>query len=402
MAMKRIYEAALQEHVESLRQMAFLTGPRQVGKTTSCQTLADQGRYVNWDNQGHRAIILKGADEVASALKLHQLEQLKPVIVFDEIHKYSKWKNFLKGFFDEYGQKSSIIVTGSSRLDVYKRGGDSLMGRYFPYRMHPLSLAELTSTNLSERGIQSPQRPSPETLERLLVFGGFPEPFLRAENRFSTRWKRLRGEQLVREDIRDITRIQDIGQLETLMQSLAAQAGQLVNYTTLANRINTSVDTIRRWLGALQSFYFCFEVRPWSRNVAKSLRKQPKLYLWDWSLVTAEGGARFENLVASHLLKGVHWWTDRGLGNFGLYFLRDKVGREVDFLVTKDNTPWFLVEAKSGGGKDLNPALAYFQNQTGAGHAFQVAAHLEFVDRDCFEHTSPLIVPTATFLSQLV
>jgi hypothetical protein len=256
MAMKRIYEAVLQEHVESLRQMAFLTGPRQVGKTTSCQTLADQGRDVNWDNQGHRAIILKGADEVASALKLHQLEQLKPVIVFDEIHKYSKWKNFLKGFFDEYGQKSSIIVTGSSRLDVYKRGGDSLMGRYFPYRMHPLSLAELTSTNLSERGIQSPQRPSPETLERLLVFGGFPEPFLRAENRFSTRWKRLRGEQLVREDIRDITRIQDIGQLETLMQSLAAQAGQLVNYTTLANRINTSVDTIRRWLGALQSFYF--------------------------------------------------------------------------------------------------------------------------------------------------
>jgi hypothetical protein len=131
-------------------------------------------------------------------------------------------------------------------------------------------------------------------------------------------------------------------------------------------------------------------------------RYSAKLYLWDWSLVTAEGGARFENLVASHLLKGVHWWTDRGLGNFGLYFLRDKLGREVDFLVTKDNTPWFLVEAKSGGAKDLNPALAYFQNQTGAEHAFQVAAHLEFVDRDCFEHTSPLIVPTATFLSQLV
>jgi hypothetical protein len=236
----------------------------------------------------------------------------------------------------------------------------------------------------------------------LLAYGGFPEPFIRADSRFSNRWKRLRGEQLVREDIRDLTRNQDIGQMEILMQCLAAQTGHLVNYTTLANRINVSVDTIRRWLNALQSFHFCFEVRPWSRNVAKSLRKQPKLYLWDWSLAPAEGGARFENLVASHLLKSVHWWTDIGLGNFGLYFLRNKSGREVDFLVTKDNTPWFLVETKTGSAKDLNPALAFFQRQTGAGHAFQMVLRLPFVARDCFEHTSPMIVPAATFLSQLV
>jgi uncharacterized protein len=175
-----------------------------------------------------------------------------------------------------------------------------------------------------------------------------------------------------------------------------------VNFSTLANRINVSVDTIRRWIGSLQSFYFCFEVRPWFRNVAKSLRKQPKLYLWDWSLAPAEGGARYENLIASHLLKSVHWWTDRGLGNFDLYFLRDKTGREVDFLVVKDNTPWFLVEVKSGSDRVLNPALAYFQNQTKAAHAFQVVSRLPFVGRDCFEHTTPLIVPAATFLSQLV
>lgn len=400
--MKRIYEAALQEHVKSLRQMAFLNGPRQVGKTTTCRTLADEGRYLNWDKQSDRTAILKGPDAVASALQLHQLTEAKPLIVFDEIHKYSKWKNFLKGFFDEYGQKGNVIVTGSSRLDVYKRGGDSLMGRYFPYRMHPVSLAELTRTNLSETEVQQPQRPAAKALEQLLVFGGFPEPFLKADSRFSTRWKRLRGEQLVREDIRDLTRIQDIGQLEMLMQSLSLQAGQLVNYSTLANRISTSVDTIRRWVGSLQSFYFCFEVRPWSRNVAKSLRKQPKLYLWDWSLAPAEGGARYENLMASHLLKSVHWWTDRGLGNFGLYFLRDKTGREVDFLVAKDDKPWFIVEVKSSSGRDLNPALEYFQTQTRAGHAFQVVFRLPFVARDCFEHTSPLIVPAATFLSQLV
>ena len=400
--MKRIYEAALDEHIKSLRQMAFLTGPRQVGKTTTCRALAVEGRYVNWDKQSDRAAILKGPDEVATALQLHQLAAAKPLIVFDEIHKYSKWKNFLKGFFDEYGLQVTVIVTGSSRLDVYKRGGDSLMGRYFSYRMHPVSLAELTRTNLSETGIQNPQRPASEAFEQLLAFGGFPEPFLKADSRFSARWRRLRGEQLVREDIRDLTRIQDIGQLEILMQSLTAQAGQLVNFSTLANRINVSVDTIRRWIGSLQSFYFCFEVRPWFRNVAKSLRKQPKLYFWDWSLAPAEGGARYENLIASHLLKSVHWWTDRGLGNFGLYFLRDKTGREVDFLVVKDNTPWFLVEVKSGSDRVLNPALAYFQNQTKAAHAFQVVSRLPFVARDCFEHTTPLIVPAVTFLSQLV
>jgi uncharacterized protein len=219
-AMKRIYESALDEHITSLRQMAFLTGPRQVGKTTTCRALSVEGRYVNWDKQSDRVAILKGPDEVSTALQLHQLAEAKPLIVFDEIHKYSKWKNFLKGFFDEYGLQSTVIVTGSSRLDVYKRGGDSLMGRYFSYRMHPVSLAELTRTNLSETGIQNPQRPASEALEQLLAFGGFPEPFLKADSRFSTRWRRLRGEQLVREDIRDLTRIQDIGQLEILMQSL--------------------------------------------------------------------------------------------------------------------------------------------------------------------------------------
>jgi hypothetical protein len=400
--MKRIYEAALAEHLGSLRQMVFLTGPRQVGKTTVGLALVDPGRYVNWDKQSDRAVILKGPDAAATLLQLNQLSETPPVAVFDEIHKYAKWKNFLKGFFDEYGSRLRIIVTGSSRLDLYRRGGDSLMGRYFPYRMHPLSVAELERVNFSETGIQPPQKPAPDALPHLLHYGGFPEPFLKADKRFSTRWKRLRGEQLVREDIRDLTRIQEIGQLEMLMDALVSQAGQLVNYSTLAGRINTSVDTIRRWLKALQSFYFCFEVRPWSRNVAKSLRKQPKVYLWDWSLVSEVGGARYENLVASHLLKSVHWWTDRGLGNFGLYFLRDKAGREVDFLVVKDNMPWFLVEAKTSSARDIHPALAHFQHQTGARHAFQVVFQLPYVARNCFEFGAPVIVPAATFLSQLV
>jgi hypothetical protein len=400
--MRRIYEIALEEHINSLRQMVFLTGPRQVGKTTTCRSLAEKSHYLNWDNQNDRSIILKGPNEIALALQLNQLRESNPVIVFDELHKYSKWKTFLKGFFDVYGEKNKIIVTGSSRLDVYKRGGDSLMGRYFPYRMHPLSLSEVIKARVADTEIQPPRRPPQATINQLQTFGGFPEPFLKADSRFVNRWRRLRSEQLIREEIRDLTRIQEVSQLEVLVQLLTAQAGQLVNYSGLAGRINTSVDTIRRWIATLQSLYFCFEVRPWYRNVAKSLRKQPKLYLWDWSLVSAEGGGRLENLIASHLLKAVHWWTDRGLGSYGLYFLRDKTGREVDFLVVRQNQPWFLVEVKSGGGRGLNPALSYFQAQTGARHAFQLAFDLAFVERDCFEFTKPMIVPATSFLSQLV
>lgn len=400
--MRRIYEFALEEHIKSLRQMAFLTGPRQVGKTTTCRSLADEGHYLNWDNQNDRSMILKGPNEIALALRLNHLRESEPVIVFDELHKYSKWKTFLKGFFDVHGEKNRIVVTGSSRLDVYRRGGDSLMGRYFPYRIHPLSLSEATGARISDEEVQPPRRPPREAMDHLLTFGGFPEPFLKAETRFVNRWRRLRGEQLVREEIRDLTRIQEVSQLEILVQLLTAQAGQLVNYSGLAGRINTTVDTIRRWIATLQSLYFCFEVRPWFRNVAKSLRKQPKLYLWDWGLAPTEGGGRVENLIASHLLKAVHWWTDRGLGSYGLYFLRDKTGREVDFLVTRKDQPWFLVEAKTGGGRGLNPALSYFQSQTGAQHAFQLAFDLAFVGRDCFEFTKPMIIPASSFLSQLV
>lgn len=108
-----------------------------------------------------------------------------------------------------------------------------------------------------------------------------------------------------------------------------------------------SVDLVRRWTAALEALYYCFTVRPWFRNVPKSLRRQPKVYLWDWSM--AEGdGPRAENLVASHLLKAVQWWTDVGIGSFELFYLRDKAKREVDFLVARDEQPWFQPADWSG------------------------------------------------------
>jgi predicted AAA+ superfamily ATPase len=286
-------------------------------------------------------------------------------------------------------------------LNVYQRGGDSLLGRYFHYRMHPLSVAELLNCEIPDFAIRKPRPAGKELMDQLLQYGGFPEPFLKADMRFFNRWKRLRTELLFREDLRDLTRIQEIGQIEILAELLRNQTGQLINYSSLASAVNVSVDTIRRWLAALSSLYYCFLIRPWFKNIPKSLRKQPKVYLWDWSTLT-DRGARCENMVASHLLKAVHLWNDTGLGEYDLFFVRDKQKREVDFLVTNQKKPWFLAEVKSSASQTLTPHLGYYMNLINTGHAFQICFDDEYKDRDCFDIKEPVKVPAATFLSQLV
>ena len=173
-----------------------------------------------------------------------------------------------------------------------------------------------------------------EQFQQLIDFGGFPEPFLKNNERFANQWHRLRQTQMIQEDIRALSQIQEIAQLGMLADVLIAQAGQLISYTSLANQINASIPTVQRWIKSLEAFYYCFTLRPWSKNVKRSLRKEPKIYLWDWSNIE-DKGARCENMVAAHLLKAVHFWQDSGLGEYDLYFLRDKEKREVDFLVTK-------------------------------------------------------------------
>lgn len=399
--MERLYETLLHEHLHENRQIAMLTGPRQVGKTTSARMGAGEHGYFSWDRQADRLTITGGPDSLAATIGLSQLGAFPRHVVLDEIHKYRSWRSFLKGFFDVYGDRVRVVVTGSARLGFFRRGGDSLMGRYFSYRMHPLSLAELGRTTFAEAPISAPRRPDPDAMACLLRFGGYPEPFLKGTMRFYQRWSRVRGELLFREDLRDLTRIQEAGQVEVLGQLLATRAGQPLNMSHLAQDVNVSVDTIRRWLAALEALFYAFTLRPWTRHVAKTLRRQPKVYLWDWSLVDDEG-ARVENFVASHLLKAVHWWTDIGLGTFELYYLRDKAQREVDFLVVRDGSPWFLVETKTSGRGGVSAALGYFQRQTGAAHAFQAAMDLPYVETDCFGVKEPVIVPVATLLSQLV
>lgn len=398
MEVDRVYDAMLRAHLAENRQMAFVAGPRQVGKTTTCRALAD--RYLSWDDRDDRRVIQAGPQRVAEALELARVRTVAPVIAFDELHKFGKWKAFLKGFFDRYEHDARVLVTGSSRLDVYRRGGDSLMGRYFLYRMHPLTIGELVRPAIPKTPVRPSSRLAANELEALWTYGGFPEPFTRRSRAFQTRWRELRRQQLVREDIRDLTRVQELGQIDTLVTLLEERSAQQLVYSSLASDLGVAVETIRRWLDTLESLYVGFRVRPWFANVAKSLRKEPKWFASDWSDIT-DPGARAETFVACHLLKAVHAWTDLGLGVFELRYLRDKQKREVDFVVVRDKKPWFLVEVKRSDTR-VAPELGYFQAQTRAPHAFQAVVDLEYVGADCFTRTTPTVVPAATLLSQLI
>ena len=394
----RLYDTLLRDHLTKHRQMALVSGPRQVGKTTVCRTVADH--YLNWDNLDDRRKVLAGPAAIAAAIRLEQLREKSPVVVLDELHKYSKWKSLLKGFFDTYGAQAKVIVTGSSRLDVFRRGGDSLMGRYLLYRVHPWSVAECLHTDIPAKAVRAPREIKADDWLALCAHGGFPEPFLKRDVRFTNRWRILRHEQLSREDLRDVTRVQDLGTIEVLMRILEERSGRQLVYSNLAVEIGVSVDTIRRWVDLLGRLHYGFLIRPWFRNVSKSLRKEPKWYLRDWSGV-AEEGARAETMVACHLLKAVEGWTDLGLGRFDLHYLRDKMKREVDFVVVRDGKPWFLVEVKKSE-VGLSPALAHFQAETRAEHALQVVMDLPYVAANCFARHAPVIVTAKTFLSQLL
>ena len=401
MTAQRIYDTILAEHLAGHRQMAFLSGPRQVGKTTTCRLRADA--YVNWDNLDDRETVLAGPRRLADRLNLDRLSEEPPVVLFDELHKFPRWQSFLKGFFDTYADQARIAVTGSGRLDVYRRGGDSLMGRYLSYRMHPFSVAETVSQSLPDEAdvVRPPTAIDDADFAALWQHGGFPEPYLKRDARFTRRWQSLRLVQLVREEIRDLTQIQQLDQMETLVRLLAARSGKQLVYDGLARQIRVSADTVRRWLAALCDLHFGFLVRPWFTNVSRSLRKEPKWYLRDWANVT-DAGQRAETFVACHFAKAVDGWNDLGLDAFELGYIRDKEKRKVDFVVTRSGKPWLLAEVKHRDAS-LSPHLRHYQDRLDVPFAFQVTLDAGYVDRDCFaEPGRPRVVPARTLLSQLL
>ena len=398
---KRLYDTLLTEHLATNRQMAFISGPRQVGKTTTCRNHADS--YANWDNIDDRQQILAGPAKLVERLKLNRLSETIPVALFDELHKHPQWKQFLKGFFDTYVDQVRIVVTGSSRMDTYRRGGDSLMGRYFLYRMHPFSVAEVIHQDLPnpKRIVRSPDRIKATDFNALWDHGGYPEPFLKRDRRFSRRWQSLRTQQLLREDVRDFTQIQHIDQLEMLVNLLNVRSSHQLVYSNLAKDIRISGDTVRRWIDTLRSLHLGFLIKPWFKNISRSLRKEPRWFLRDWTDID-DAGDKAETFVGCHLLKAVDGWNDMGFGKFRLAYLRDKRQREVDFVVVRDGKPWFLVEVKHHE-EDIGASLKYYQEQTKAPFAFQAVIDADYVNVDCFaKPRGPMMVPAKTLLSQLL
>jgi len=398
---RRIYDEILKEHLVKYRQMAFICGPRQVGKTTTC---GEEASFtLNWDFLDDRQRILKGPKSLADELALSALSAKTRTLLFDELHKYPAWKQFLKGFFDVYADDVKIMVTGSSRLDTYRRVGDSLMGRYFLYRMHPFSTGEIARTSLPtpEKLVQNPVRIPEEDFQALWTFGGFPDPYLQRDPQFSRRWQALRRQQLIREDLRDLTQIQHVDQFEVLARILDERSGEQLIYSNLSAEIRVSIETVRQWIATLENLHHGFLIRPWFQNVSRSLRKEPKWYLRDWAGIS-DKVKRAETFVGCHLLKTVDAWNDLGLGAFHLGYLRDKNKREVDFVVCREGEPWFLVEVKVSDTR-VSESLRYFQEQINVPFAFQVVLELDYVEADCFqERGRPRVVPARTFLSQLL
>lgn len=339
-------------HQDLKEKMVFLGGPRQVGKTTLALHLlgdADESHpaYHNWDVPAVKQALLKG-----------ELPSQQPLIVFDEIHKYKGWRRLVKGYYDQYKLGRRFLITGSARLDYYRRGGDSLQGRYHYYHLHPFTLSELAKS------------PTPGDLDHLLAYGGFPEPFLRANARHYKRWQQERLTRVLQEDLLTLEHVKEVSQLDLLMHLLPSRVGSILSLNNLRQELQVAFETVERWILILENLYYCYRIAPFGLPRLRTAKKEKKLYLWDWSQC-ASASARFENCVASHLLKWCHLQQDSEGDDMQLQFVRDAQKREIDFVVIRDRKPLFAVECKTGE-VNVSPHISYFAKRSPIPKFYQV------------------------------
>lgn len=334
------------------KKFVFLSGPRQVGKTTLAKKIITEkkGRYLLYDDDDDRKTILeKGYLQDGW-------------VCLDEFHKFPRWKNHLKGVYDKRHEEMHLLLTGSARLDVFQKSGDSLFGRYYLHHLHPLSAGELESSSFPSLPADVTAASKPvHRCDALLKFGGFPEPFFSQSEEEHRRWSNARRNLLIREELRDLTHIEMLGLVEQLMLLLPKRIGSLFSFRSLSEDIRVSPVTIKNWMDVFQRLFIVFSVPPYTERITRAIHKQPKYYFYDWSQAADEGG-RFENFVAGHLWKAVQLWTDLGIANLSLCYVRDRDRREVDFLITKEGKPWFLIECKLSETR-LSEHLDYFSRR---------------------------------------
>ncbi|MFZ5471082.1 MAG: ATP-binding protein [Myxococcota bacterium] len=376
MRIARYLRAAVEKTLRA-KKMVFVGGPRQVGKTTLALELLGPDAnekhpaYLSWDDPRTRPRIRQA-----------ELPPGEALLVFDEIHKYARWRSLVKGIWDTEKSTRKIVVTGSARLDYYRKGGESLAGRYRYFRLHPFSLPELKASS------------TPVDLDVLLRFGGFPEPLFAQDETEHRIWQRERLSRVVREDLRDLERVQEITLVEQLVDLLPARVGAPLSIANLRQDLEVDHKTVERWLQILENLYVCFRVAPYGLPKIRAVKKEKKLYLWDWSCVS-DPGARFENLVASQLLKYCHFIEDTQGHQMELRFLRDTDKREVDFVVLRDRRPELAVECKTGD-RAIGPAVRYFAERTPIPRFFQVHRGEKH-----FSSGKVTVVPFARFCADL-
>jgi len=360
--------------------MVFVGGPRQVGKTTlALQCLKGKNAreshpaYLNWDSIADRKKLLD-----------NHLPPKQDLIILDEIHKFGNWRNLVKGYYDKHRSKISFLVTGSARLDFYRRGGDSLQGRYHYYRLFPFSLTELNS------------QPSISDFEQLFQFGGFPEPLFKAEERFQRRWLREYTTRIVQEDLRQLENVRDASQLELLTHHLPDCVGSPLSIKSISDLLASAHASIESWISILERLYLVFRIPPYGHKKIRAVKKENKLYFWDWTQVS-DPGTRFENMVACQLYKYCCYIEDTEGHEMSLRFIRDTDKREIDFIVLRDGKPEFAVECKLSDSKS-NSRYQYFKERTDIPRFYLV--HTGSADHGD-EETDLRVMPFRKFCTEL-
>lgn len=356
-------------------KIILLTGPRQCGKTTLAKHLEQSFDYLNYDT---------GEDRIA--LQKKAWDRKKSLLILDELHKMKQWKRWLKGIYDAEGLRPPILVTGSAKLNIYKKVGDSLAGRYFQYRLHPLDLKE---------AFHLWKKDSDDIFTRLFTCGGFPEPFLKGSEAYYKRWRRSHLDIILRQDLIDLYSVRDIQAIETLVLLLKTRVGSPVSYANLARELERDPNTVKRWLLLLENLYVIFRVTPYAKKVMRSLLKEPKFYFYDIAQVEGDKGARLENLVACSLLKELQFIEDTTGESTALHYLRTKEGKELDFLTCIDSKPTYLIEAK-WSENDPAPTFKHFKP------FFPAAKQVQLVKELTRETTYPSGVEIRTLTNWLV